>query len=81
MGNKRKCAHNSQLAYETLAVLWRHRDIPLVSLGSPGTGTEWSGITNVFKALDFVVQKKRLIDPNVISELSLCTYQGSITVC
>lgn len=58
MGNKRKCARNSQLACETLALLWIHQDSLLVSLESPGTETEWSGITNVIKALDFAVKKK-----------------------
>lgn len=59
MGNKRKCARNSQL---TLALLWSLQDSPSVSLGSPGTETEWSGITNVIKALHFVVQKKKKIN-------------------
>lgn len=52
---KKKCARNSQLACETLAVLWSHQDSPLVSLDNPGIETEWSGITNMIKALDFTV--------------------------
>lgn len=55
MGNKKKCAHNSQLACETLAVLWSHQDSSLVSQDNPGIETEWSSITNVIKALDFTV--------------------------
>lgn len=55
MGNKKKCAHNSQLAYETPALLWSHQDSSLVSLVSPGIETEWSGIANVIKDLDFMV--------------------------
>lgn len=58
MGNKRKCARNSQLTCETLALLWSHQDSSLVSLDSPGIETEWSGITNVIKALDFAVKQK-----------------------
>lgn len=75
MGNKRNCARNSQLACETLALLWSHQDSSLVSLDSPRIETEWSGITNVIKAPDFTVFKKnRLVDLNVISELSLCMH-------
>lgn len=83
MGNKRKCARNSPVASETLALLWSHQDSSLVSLDSPGTETEWSGITNVIKAFDFTVSKKknRSVDPNVISEHSLGVHQGSITSC
>ena len=81
MGNRKKCTHNSQLACETLVLLWSHQESSLVSLDSPGIETEWSGIINVIKALDFMVKKNRLVATNVISELSLCMHQGSITSC
>lgn len=55
MGNKKKCTRNSLLACKTLALLWRRQNSLFVSLDSPGMETEYSGSTNVIKALDFMV--------------------------